>query len=207
MCFESPSRSIFSLVHATVFLGPRNSDSPRRQWHPTPVLLPGKSRGQRNLVGCSPWGWEESDMTEQLHFHFSLLSIGEGNGTPLQCSCLENPRDGVTQSQTRLKWLSSSSLPRTPQAGLYSCLCHLLRLLLWLAWIIIVVCSQSPVSLPPSLPFPPPLYCHLSTFWAQAAPHFPGECKTFDGSPWPTRKFRWPWHLSFPIWDRPVWPE
>ena len=56
--------------------------------------------------------------TEQLHFHFSLLCIGEGNGNPLQCSCLENPRDGgtlcsaiygVTQSQTRLKWLSSSS--------------------------------------------------------------------------------------------------
>ena len=69
----------------------------RRQWHPTPVLLLGKSHGQRSLVGC----------------------IGEGNGNPLQCSCLENPRDGgawwaavvygVAQSQTRLKWLSSSS--------------------------------------------------------------------------------------------------
>ena len=75
----------------------------RRQWHPTPVLLPGKSHGQRSLVGCSPWGHEESDMTERLHFHFSLLCIGEGNGNPLQCSCLENPRDGVAQSQTRLK--------------------------------------------------------------------------------------------------------
>ena len=41
----------------------------RRQWQPTPVLLPGKSHGQRSLVGCSPWGREESDMTEQLHFH------------------------------------------------------------------------------------------------------------------------------------------
>ena len=61
----------------------------RRQWHPTPVLLPGKSYGQRNLVGCSPWGWEESDMTERLHFHFSLLCIGEGNGNPLPCSSLE----------------------------------------------------------------------------------------------------------------------
>ena len=40
----------------------------RRQWHPTPVLLPGKSHGQRSLVGCSPWGREESDMTERLHF-------------------------------------------------------------------------------------------------------------------------------------------
>ena len=90
----------------------------RRQWHPTPVLLPGKSHGQRSLVGCRPWGREESDMTERLHFHFSLSCIGEGNGNPLQCSCLENPRDGgawwaavsgVAQSQTRLKRLSSSS--------------------------------------------------------------------------------------------------
>ena len=47
------------------------------------------------LVGCSPWGRKESDMTERLHFHFSVLCIGEGNGNPFQCSCLENPRDGV----------------------------------------------------------------------------------------------------------------
>ena len=69
------------------------------------------------LTGCSPWGREESDTTERLHFHFSLSRIGEGNGNPLQCSCLENPRDkgawwaavyGVTQSQTQLKRLSSS---------------------------------------------------------------------------------------------------
>ena len=46
------------------------------------------------LYGCSPWGCEESDTTEQLHFRFSLLCVGEGNGNPLQCSCLENPRDG-----------------------------------------------------------------------------------------------------------------
>ena len=90
----------------------------RRQWQPTPVLLPGKSHGRRSLVGCSPWGWEESDTTERLHFHFSLSCIGGGNGNPLQCSCLENPRDcgawwaavhGVTQTRTRLKRLSSSS--------------------------------------------------------------------------------------------------
>ena len=90
----------------------------RRQWQPTPVLLPGKSHGWRSLVGCSPWGREESDTTERLHFHFSLSCIGEGNGNPLQCSSLENPRDrgawwaavyGVTQSRTRLKRLSSSS--------------------------------------------------------------------------------------------------
>ena len=63
----------------------------RRQWHPTPVLLPGKSHGQGSLVGCSPWGRQQSDTTEQLHFLFSLSCIGEGNGNPLQCSCLENP--------------------------------------------------------------------------------------------------------------------
>ena len=91
------------------------------QWHPTPVLLPGKSHGRRSLVGCSPWGREESGTTERPHFHFSLSCIGEGNGNPLQCSCLENPRDsgawwaavyGVAQSWTRLKRPSSSSSKR-----------------------------------------------------------------------------------------------
>ena len=81
----------------------------RRQWHPTQILLPGESHGWRSLVGCSPWGHQESDMTERLHFHFPLSCIGEGNGSPLQCSCLENPMDGkawwaavhgVAQSQT-----------------------------------------------------------------------------------------------------------
>ena len=90
----------------------------RRQWHPTPVPLPGKSHGRRSLVGCSPWDHEESDTTEQLHFHFSLPCTGAENGNPLQCSCLENPRDGgawwaavygVAQSWTRLKRLSSGS--------------------------------------------------------------------------------------------------
>ena len=61
-------------------------------------------------MGCSPWGREESDRTERLHFQFSRSCIGEGNGNPLQCSCLETPRDGVAQSQTRLKRLSSSSI-------------------------------------------------------------------------------------------------
>ena len=63
-------------------------------------------------------GRKESDTTDWLHFNFSLSCIGEGNGNPLQCSCLENPRDrgawwaaiyGVAQSQTWLKQLSSSS--------------------------------------------------------------------------------------------------
>ena len=88
-----------------------------RRWHPTPVLLPGKSHGWRSLVGYSLWGRKESDTTERLRFHFSLSCVGEGNGNPLQCSCLENPRwgawwaavSGVAQSGTRLKRLSSSS--------------------------------------------------------------------------------------------------
>ena len=44
----------------------------RRQWQPTPVILPGKSHGRRSLVGYSPWGLKELGMTERLHFHFSL---------------------------------------------------------------------------------------------------------------------------------------
>ena len=66
----------------------------RRRWHPTPVLLPGGSHRWRSLVGCNPWGCWKLDMTERLHFHFSPSCIGEGNGNPLQCSCLGNPRDG-----------------------------------------------------------------------------------------------------------------
>ena len=96
-----------------------STDKRRRQWHPTPVLLAGKSHGRDSLEGCNPWGCWGSDMTERLHFHFSLSWIGEGNGNPVQCSCLENPRDrgawwaavyGVTQSWTRLKRLSSSNI-------------------------------------------------------------------------------------------------
>ena len=76
-----------------------------------------------------PW-MEEPDTTERLHFHFSLSCIGEGNGNPLQCSCLENLRDGgawwaaisgVAQSQTRLKQLTSSSSNRV-QTQFTSCL-------------------------------------------------------------------------------------
>ena len=91
----------------------------RRQWHPTPVLLPGKSHGWRSLVGCTPQSCKESDTTERFHFHFSLSCTGKGNGNPLQHSCLENPRDGgawwaavsgVAQSGTRLKQRSSRDL-------------------------------------------------------------------------------------------------
>ena len=123
----------------------------RRQWQPTPVLLPGKSHGRKSLVGCSPWGRWGSDTTERLHFHFSLSCIGEGNGNPLQCSCLENPRDGgawwaaiygVAQSRTQLKRLSSSSssclwyvimgaLAKNPVTFLYPYTLRVYTLKLW----------------------------------------------------------------------------
>ena len=96
-------QATFTLVLSTValwfghvFQQPFEEASPwprRRQWHPTPVLLLGKSHGWRSLVGCSTWDRKESETTERLHFHFSLSCTGEGNGNPLQCSCLENPRD------------------------------------------------------------------------------------------------------------------
>ena len=84
---------------------------------PAPTVLPGKSHGWRSLVGCSPWGPWGSDTTVWLPFHFSLSCIGEGNGNPLQCSCLRIPGTEslvcchlwVAQSRTRLKQLSSSS--------------------------------------------------------------------------------------------------
>ena len=86
----------------------------KRQWHPTPVLLPGNSHGRKSLIGFGPWGLEESDTTEQLHFHFSLSCIGEGNGNPLQCSCLENPRDGgawwATVHGVAKSWIQLSDL-------------------------------------------------------------------------------------------------
>ena len=127
----------------------------RRQWHPTPVLLPGKSHGWRSLKGCSPWDRWGSVTTERLHFHFSLSCIGEGNGKPLQCSCLENPRDGgawwaaihwVLQSRTRLKRLSSSSsklfedrnlrkeIESSSQVHYFKCCCFVAKLCLTILW-------------------------------------------------------------------------
>ena len=93
--------------HGNLMVG--RADIWRRPWHPTPVLWPGRSHGRRSLVDCSPWGHEELDTAEQLHFHFSLLCIGEGNGNPLAWRIPGTAVYGVTQSQTRLKWLSSSS--------------------------------------------------------------------------------------------------
>ena len=128
---SQPLSTHHSAPHSSLVILPLNNNSRgypcltqtaqvwwRRQWHPTPVLLPRESHGRRSLVGCSPWGHWELDTTQWLPFHFSLSCIGEGNGSPLQCSCLENPRDsgawwaavfGVAQSQTQLKQLSSSS--------------------------------------------------------------------------------------------------
>ena len=117
--YSDISEFLGNLKFLYLLLSPTKLGTQRRQWHPTPVLLPRKSHGLRSLVGFSPWGREESDTTERLRFHFLLSCVGEGNGNPLQCSCLENPRDwgawwaaiyGVAQSRTWLKRLSSSKL-------------------------------------------------------------------------------------------------
>ena len=91
--------------------------SRRRQWHPTPVLLPGNSHGRRSLVGCSPWGLESRTRLSDFTFAFHFPALEKEMATH-SCSCLENPRDGgawwaaicgVAQSRTQLKQLSSSS--------------------------------------------------------------------------------------------------
>ena len=115
--------SFCSTNNHCLFLSLPNIPDRRRHRWPTPVLLPGKSHGRKILVGCSPWGRLELDTTERLPSHFSFSCIGEGNGNPVQCSCLENPRDGgawwaaiygVAQSWTQLTWLSSSNSSNTP---------------------------------------------------------------------------------------------
>ena len=58
-----------SVYNRSIYLALFIYQNRRRQWHPTPVLLPGKSHGRRSLAGCSPWGCKESDTTERLHFH------------------------------------------------------------------------------------------------------------------------------------------
>ena len=133
----------------------------RRQWQPTLVFLPGKSHGWRSLVGCSPWGRKESNMTEWLHFHFSLSCNGEGNGNPLQCSCLENPREGgawlaaisgVAQSRTRLKQLSSTSSSRELRISFKAvftftpAFCHYLNVQQWLGnWLMPIMAGLTPL--------------------------------------------------------------
>ena len=98
----------------------------RRRWHPTPALLPGESHGWRSLVGCSPWGRQELDTTKRLHFDFSVSCIGGRNSNPLQCSCLENPRDGepgglpsMGSHRVRHDW--SDLAAAAAAAALYEC--------------------------------------------------------------------------------------
>ena len=77
---DSIKRTISKIIGQKISL---QKSAWRRQWQHTPVVLPVKSHGWRSLVGCIPWGRQELDMTERLHFHFSLSCIGEGNGNPL----------------------------------------------------------------------------------------------------------------------------
>ena len=74
----------------------------RRRWHPTPVLLPGKSHGRKSLVGYSPWGREESDTTERPHFHFSLSFKYSYLENPMDSGAWQAAVDGVTKSWTQL---------------------------------------------------------------------------------------------------------
>ena len=94
--FELKVLNIVVFIEFVVLIEFVVSQSPfqRRQWHPTPVLLPGKSHGWRSLEGCSTGGCWGSDTTERLHFHFSLSCIGQGNGNPLQYSCWRIPGMG-----------------------------------------------------------------------------------------------------------------
>ena len=96
-------------------LGGSSSSEGRRNWQPTPVFLPWESCGPRSLWAAVHSVAQSRTRLKRLSMHACL---GEGNGSSLQCSCLENPRDGgawwaavygVAQSRTRLKWLSSSN--------------------------------------------------------------------------------------------------
>ena len=90
----------------------------RRQWHPTPVLLPGKSHGWRSLVGCSPWDCEESDTTEQLHVHFSLSYTGACCHFLLQCMKVKSENQ-VAQSCPTLHDLMDCGLPGSSTHGIF----------------------------------------------------------------------------------------
>ena len=98
-----------------------SGEYPEKAMAPHSSTLAWKIPWMEEPGGLQSMGSLESDTTERLHFDFSLSCIGEGNGNPLQCSCLENPRDGgawwaavsgVAQSRTRLKRLRSSSSSR-----------------------------------------------------------------------------------------------
>ena len=117
--FQSQRKAMPKNAQTTTQLHSSHMLVQRRQWHPTPVFLPGKIPWMEEPGGLQSMGsLKVGHDWAGLHFHFSLSCIGEGNGNPLQCSRLENPRDGgawwaaiygVAQSRTRLKWLSSSS--------------------------------------------------------------------------------------------------
>ena len=109
LIYEWPLSSGRTLENANNTLVDRKAE---KAMVPHSSTLAWKIPWTKEPVACSPWGREETDMTVRLQFDFSLSCIGEGNGNPLQCSCLENPRDGgawwaavygVTQSRTRLK--------------------------------------------------------------------------------------------------------
>ena len=145
-------------------------------WYERYVLLPGKSHGRRSLVGCSPRGHQESDTTEQLHFDFSLSCTGEGNGNPLQYSCLENPKDGEPGGLPSLgshrvghDWsdlaAASAAMGKCKQCmlpvvvnldswtGIMKRLCgNLLKFICNILW-------MDPLYLFPALLWPPPLSC------------------------------------------------
>ena len=97
------------------YIGFPSFHSRRRRWHPTLVLLPGKSHGWKSLVGYSPWGREESDMTQRPHFHFSFHALEKKMATHSSVLAWRIPGTAepvvcwVAQSRTWLKRLSSSS--------------------------------------------------------------------------------------------------
>ena len=150
----------------------------------------------RTLAWKIPWTEEPGGLQsmgslrvghdERLHFDFSLSCIGEGNGNPLQCSCLENPRDGgawwaaiygVAQSQTRLKWLSNSCRSLRPFLYTSVYFCHLflissasVKSLPFLTFIVPIfawnVPLVNPIFLKRSLVFPILLSSFISLHWS-----------------------------------------
>ena len=163
-------------------------------------------------MGCSPWGRKESDTTEQLDFHLSLSCIGEGNGNPLQCSCLENPRDGgawwaavygVAQSQTWLrkknKTMSincSISFPLLLGFPVFLIASSLIKILLNFSYFIEKQCPWVTAA-------PQAMYTFLSSwiFWIICIYCFNFLTKQIYKPPtkWASPlKSSWPWLTSFP---------
>ena len=93
-----------STVHDFNHLTNHAKFTQRRQWQPTPVLLPGQSHGWRSLAGCSPWGWYELDMTKSLHFHLSLSCTGEGMATHSSILAWRIPGKGKPGGLTSMGW-------------------------------------------------------------------------------------------------------